>query len=123
MWTEWRTQTMTEEKSETQVQPTTEPNKKPKPAKESKRSAASSKQASAPKKKPAKRGAKKKAAKKARRMGKWAETHGQLVVHATPELVRKFTAAVPRLGKALKLENPTRGTILRAWVERAVAKK
>jgi hypothetical protein len=101
----------------------------PKPKKK-RASGASSKPASAPKKKRAKPAAKraaktkKKAAKPSKaRAGSWAETHGQLVVHATPELIKRFQANVARLGKSLKVENPTRGSVLRAMVEAACKRR
>lgn len=76
-----------------------------------KRSAASSKRDSAPKKKRGKRGGKV--------PGHWSKTHAQLVLHATPELVKKLDRKLEALGKRLGC-NPTRGAVVRALVERAI---
>ncbi len=77
-------------------------------------SAASSKPVSAPKKRRGKGGGKKRAA-------KWSDTKAQLVVHATQALLTKFDKALPRLGKSLKVTAKiTRGSVLRALVEKAV---
>ena len=51
--------------------------------------------------------------------GHWSKTHAQLVLHATPELVAKLDRKIKALGKSLKLDKPTRGSVLRALVERA----
>ena len=91
------------------------PTKKPKKIAKKRASAASSKPASAPKKKRVQsRGKSKKTP------GHWSKTHAQLVLHATPELVAKLDRKLSSLGKTLKLERPTRGSVLRALVEKAV---
>jgi hypothetical protein len=79
-----------------------------KPAKKKTASRASSKQASAPKKK------------RGKAPKHWSDTHAQLVVHAHPSLIAKLDKAISRLGKSLKLDRPTRGSIVRALVEKAV---
>jgi len=77
-------------------------------AKKRRASAASSKPISAPKKKRGK-------------TAKWSDTKAQLVVHATHALLTKFDKALPRLGKSLKIAaKVTRGSVLRALVERAI---
>jgi hypothetical protein len=52
--------------------------------------------------------------------GHWSKTHAQLVIHAHPSLVAKLDRSLARIGKRLKLENPTRGSVVRGLVEAAV---
>ena len=110
------------------AKPKAKPKASPKPKKKP-ASRPSSKRASAPKPKPRRStGHKSKAkAKKPpgrKRSGKtpghWSKTHAQLVIHAMPELVAKLDRAISRLGKKLKLDRPTRGSVVRALVQAAL---
>lgn len=139
---------MVEEEMKTEADPTTvpvaktEPNRKAKtkPVKKlaatkkkaarARSSALPAKKAKKAKKPPAtakRTAAKKKAAKKGRPRH-WTDTHAQLVMHATPELVAKLDRKLEALGRALKLEpntrgkrsgRITRGQVIRALVEKA----
>lgn len=51
--------------------------------------------------------------------GHWSDTHAQLVIHAHPSLIAKLDRKIAKLGKLLKLDKPTRGSIVRALVEKA----
>jgi len=50
----------------------------------------------------------------------WSATHAQLVMHATPELVKRLDRKLGALAKRLRCK-PSRGSVIRALVEKATA--